>query len=72
MNRKIYHYAAILLMGTKLEKKYFIINSCVLVKNESKIISLFVEANQFNEDDADNCIGAVRLTEAQYKAVIGK
>ena len=70
--KKNYHYAALVLMGVKMEKKYFVISSDILAKSEGEIISLFVNANQFNEDDADNCVGAVRLTDSQYKAVMGK
>jgi hypothetical protein len=55
-----------------MEKKYFVISSDILAKSEGEIINLFVNANQFNEDDADNCVGAVRLTDSQYKAVMGK
>ena len=70
--KKMYHYAALLLTAESMEKKYFVISSDILTNNEGEMIHLFVEANEFNEDDADNCVSAVRLTDSQYKAVMGK
>ena len=67
---KLFNYIAVLQFGN--ERKYYSLRNSKLLTSESDIISLFVSENEFNEDDADNCIGAARLTESQYKAVMGK